>query len=702
MAIDSTRLRRMAALPLLALALTLGGCAAQMAYRDGRELAAQDKIEAALVKLQEAAAKDPSNAQYRATYLQLRDRHASRFVEQGLREVEQGKPDLARVDFQRALSIDPGNERARQGLQFLEADARHTRRMQEAQAAFDRKDYAAARQALDTVLTERPDYQPARSLLAKLDEADSPAPVEAALASAFKQPVTIEFRDAPLRQVFEVLSRRSGLNFLFDKDVKTDQRTSIFLKNSTVEAAIDSLLLTNQLEQRVMDGNTILIYPNVAAKTKEYQQMVVKTFYLANAEAKSVGNTLKTILKSRDVVVDEKLNLVIVRDSAEAIKLAEKLVALQDVAEAEVMLEVEILEVNRSRLTDLGLSWPASLTFAPIQDAGGAPLTIAELKGLSSYNTGVSGLSATVNANRTVGDTNLLANPRIRVRNKEKAKVLIGQKVPNITTTVSPGSGGFASESVNYVDVGLTLNVEPTIYLNNEVGIRIALEVSNIVDKQTTKAGTVAYQIGTRQASTFLQLHDGENQVLAGLINNEERSSGSHIPGLGDIPVLGRLFGSHSDDNQKSEIVLSITPHLVRSLQRPAASSSEFAAGTETSFRRRPDPVPAVRAERPPGRVGTVAPAVQPGVNTGVPNLPPQTPAVVSPANAPAAVQPPADGKTEPSPAAVGNPAGSTDTATAPMPGTPEVTQPQPLPPSTSVVNPVQSPATSTATKARK
>ncbi|HZX27282.1 MAG TPA: secretin N-terminal domain-containing protein [Telluria sp.] len=674
----SPRLRRAAALPLMA--LLLSGCAAQMAYREGRELAAQDKIEAALVKLQEAAQRDPTNAQYRTAYFQLRDRHAARFAEQGRRELEEGKTDLARSDFQRALAVDPGYEMARQGLLALEADARHARRMQDAQAAYERKDYAAARVLLDAILTERPGYEPARKLQAQIDEVDAQSPAEATLASAYKQPVTIEFRDAPLRQVFEVLSRRSGLNFLFDKDVKTDQRTSIFLKNSTVEAAIDSLLLTNQLEQRVMDGNTILIYPNVAAKQKEYQQMVVKTFYLANAEAKSVANTLKTILKSRDVVVDEKLNLVIVRDSAEAVRLAEKLVALQDVPEAEVMLEVEILEVNRSRLTELGVSWPGKVTLAPLETAEGGPLTLAGLHSLNSYNTGVSGVSAVVNANRTVGDTNLLANPRIRVRNKEKAKVLIGEKVPNITTTVSPGSGGFASESVNYVDVGLTLNVEPTIYLNNEVGIRIALEVSNIVDKQTTKSGTVAYQIGTRQASTFLQLHDGENQVLAGLINNEERSSGSHVPGLGDVPILGRLFGTRSDDSQKTEIVLSITPHLVRAVQRPAASASEFVAGTETSFRRRPDPLP-VRVERPaprPGQTGNVGSAVRPEANTGVPNLPPQTPVSVSPPPAPAAGQ-----------AAV---------PTAPMPGTPSTTVPVPLPPSISVVNP-QTPAESNHTK---
>ena len=168
-----------------------------------------------------------------------------------------------------------------------------------------------------------------------------------------------------------MIARHSGLNFLFDKDVKTDQRTSIFLKNSTVEAAVYYLLMTNQLERQVMDGNTILIYPNVAAKQKEYQEMTVKTFFLANADAKNVANTLKTILKSRDVVVDEKLNLVILRDSPEAVKLATQLVALQDVPEPEVMLDVEVLEMQRNRLLDLGIDWPTSLALRAAADVGG-------------------------------------------------------------------------------------------------------------------------------------------------------------------------------------------------------------------------------------------------------------------------------------------------------------------------------------------
>jgi general secretion pathway protein D len=611
----------------LAVTLLLSGCAGQMAYREGNELVAQDKVEAGLVKYRQAVAADPANAAYKSAYLRARDDTTNRLLTQADREIADGKPLLALQDYQRVLAIDPVNDRARAGLRQVDADRRHAVLLEDARTAVERKDYEAARQKLNAILGERPSHEPAHQLLAEVNEKTAVAPSDAALAQAFKSPISLEFREAPLKQIFEVIARHSGLNFLFDKDVKTDQRASIFLKNSTVESAVYYLLMTNQLERQVMDGNTILIYPNVAAKQKEYQEMTVKTFYLANADAKTIANTLKTILKSRDVVVDEKLNLVILRDSPEAVKLASQLIALQDVAEPEVVIDVEVLEVQRNRLLDLGVDWPTSLSFAPLTSAGGAALTIDQLRGLNSGNIGVTGVSAVAIAKKTDGDANTLANPRIRVRNREKAKVVIGDKLPTVTTTVSGGIGGFASSSVNYVDVGLTLNVEPTIYLNNEVGIRISLEASTLVDTVVTN-GTTAYRIGTRSAATMLQLKDGENQVLAGLIKNDERSSATRLPGLGDLPIVGRLFGSQQDTRDKTEVVLSITPHLVRNIQRPPTASSEFSAGTEASFRRRPD-----GAARPPAQLPAPAGARVPAGPPGAPVAAPASQGAMVPAS---------------------------------------------------------------------
>jgi general secretion pathway protein D len=253
------------------------------------------------------------------------------------------------------------------------------------------------------------------------------------------------------------------------------------------------------------------------------------------------------------------------------------------------MLEVEIIEIKRARLMELGIQWPSQLTLSPLQ-IGGVPLMMSDLKTI--YDTARKGIipeniqagigNVVINARKEDQDGNILANPRIRVRNKEKAKVQIGDRVPVITTTST--STGFVSESVNYVDVGLKLEVEPTIYLDEEVSIKINLEVSNLVREILSKSGTLSYQIGTRGVNTVLRLKDGETQILAGLISDEDRSTANKVPLLGELPIAGRLFGSQKDDSQRSEILLSITPRVVRSIRRPSLLAAEFDSGTENSI----------------------------------------------------------------------------------------------------------------------
>jgi general secretion pathway protein D len=574
--------------------LLLSGCAAQLAYREGRDLVERGQGSAALVKFEEAANLDKGGAQYRIAVLQTREALVNAALVEAEAERSANRTAGALAAFNRVLVIQPNNSRALDGIKALDDAKRHTKWLALAQAAIDKKDNKESQLWLRMIVLENPQHVQAQALL-QLSDADAPRipSLQAnTLANAYRKPITIEFKDAQLKTVFEVLSRTSGLNFILDKDIRADQKISIFLKNSTIEAALNLTLLTNQLEQRTLDANTVMIYPNTQAKQKDYQPLVIKSFYLANAEAKNVANTLKSLLKTRDVVVDDKLNLLIVRDSPEAIRLAEKLVALHDVREAEVMLEVEVLEVKRTRLMDLGVRWPDQLGLTLLPSTTGGLLNLLDLKNLytaAKTSAPIDGekIGATVgginiSAKKVDTDANILANPRIRVRNREKAKILIGERVPNITTTST--STGFVSESVNYVDVGLKLDVEPTIYVDSEVGIKISLEVSNIISQLQTKSGSIAYQIGTRTAQTVLRLKDGENQILAGLISNEERSTGNKIPGLGDIPIAGRLFGNQADDGSRTEIVLSITPRILRNIQRPDAATMEFDAGTENSL----------------------------------------------------------------------------------------------------------------------
>lgn len=580
----------------LVVAFCLIACAGSPAFREGRELAAEGRLDAALPKFKKAADDDPNNPEYRATYLRTRDFLFARWVEQATLAQREGKIEVAEKTYRRLLEEDPNNVRARDGLAEIARDARHTALLVDAETFLKRQDFEAASARLRTILSENPDHQRALELKRSIAEKTTPVVTQPQLADGLNKPLTIEFKDAQLRQVFEILSRTSGLNFVFDKDVKGEQRTTIFLKKSSVQEALNLLMLTNQLEYRVLDANSVLIYPNASAKLKDYQPLSVRTFHLSNVDAKTASNTLKTILRTKDLVVDEKQNLIIMRDTVDAIRMAEKLLAVQDQAEPEIMLEVAILEVSRNRLIDLGIQWPGQISLAPLANADGN-VTVNTLRHLSGNTIGVTVSPVTIRANKQDGEVNILANPRIRARNRETAKILIGDRIPNITSTAN--STGFVAENIQYVDVGLKLEVQPTVNADNEVAIKISLEVSSVVEQIQTKSGSLAYRIGTRTASTLLKLRDGENQVLAGLIRNEESSTGNRIPGLGDIPLAGRLFGSQRDNLDKTEIVLSITPRLIRNARRPDFNLLEFESGTESSLKSRPEGIPLPSAGAP-------------------------------------------------------------------------------------------------------
>jgi len=582
------------------LSVLLLACAAPMVPKEPAVEPARDDTGAALDNLRDRANANPRSTEHLKAYLQAREASTSAWLAQAERLQAEGRTNDAAALYRRVLAVHPGNDLALRGLRLMERQALAKTLIEEARRGLLQRDWAQARSNLDAALRAHPGSAEGLALQIELARQSSQPKAEARLSEAYRKLISIEFKEVPLRQIFEIIAKTSGLNFVFDKDVKLDQKASIFLKDSTVEDALYFLLLSNQIEQQAMNANTVLIYPGTVAKLKEYQELSVRTFQLVNTDAKAVAANIKTLLKGRDVVADDKLNMLIARDTPDALRVIEKLVALHDVAEPEVMLEVEILEVSRSKLSELGVRWPDSLSLTPLASDTAVGLTLQDLRDLNSTTIGatLSGIKLNLKSENT--GVNILANPKIRVTNREKAKVLIGDRVPVVTVTTSP-TGGFA-ESVTYLDIGLKLDVEPVIYRGNDIVIKIALEVSSLVDTKVTKAGTVAYTLGTRNANTTLRLRDGENQILAGLINDEDRRSANKLPGLGDMPAVGRLFGSAVDDGKKSEIMLSITPRLVRNVYRSDAGMLEFSSGTEGSLR-----------ERPPANVSL--PAVAPVVN---------------------------------------------------------------------------------------
>ena len=393
--------------------------------------------------------------------------------------------------------------------------------------------------------------------------------------------ISLEFQDASLKSVFDVISRVSGLNFIFDKDIKTELKVTIFVKNTTIEDAVKLMLATNQLGQEVLNENTVLIYPNTPAKIRDYQKQVVKSFYLANADVKKTLEMVKTILKTKDVFIDEKMNLLVMRDTSEVIRLAEKLIATADLPEPEVELEVEILEINTNQQTNLGLQFPQKLS-ASLGNAGSFTQTQWENRNSDFVSLKITDPAFALNLQALDTNTTLLANPRIRVKDRVKAKIHIGQRLPVLTTVSTAGVG--SAESVSYIEVGLKLDVEPSIRLDDEVDMKVSLEVSSVNQTITLPSGSQVYQLGTRNADTALRLKDGETQVLAGLIQNNESSSINKLPGLGDVPLFGRLFSNDNDSKTKTELVLLITPHIVRNVIRPDEIYSEFPSGTESAI----------------------------------------------------------------------------------------------------------------------
>jgi len=648
-----TNVWRRASGALLILTL-IAGCAADRLHREGLAAIERGDYEAGVAQLNQAVTRDPANMAYRLDFEARRESAVQSLIAAGDNARRAGQLDAAAALYRRVLAIDPSNDRARHGLEGIEGDRRHGGALEAAHKEFDAKDYDAAESKVRAVLQEDPGYVPAQELAAAINVARGPITVAPRLQTRENRKVTLQLRDAPTKMVFEVLQRETGINFILDKDVKSDTKTSIFVQDVPVEEAIDLVLDQNQLARQILADNMVMIYPNTAAKQKDYEQQIVRTFYLTNATPKDVEGMLKSVLAVKTLFIDERANVLVMRDTPDVVRMAEKLVASVDVAEPEVMLELEVLEISRSRVQDLGIQYPgsATLSLSPLGAATtGTTAGQMVLSDLSHQNSDTIKFSpspsVTVNAMKQAGLVNTLASPRIRARNKEKAKILIGQREPVITNSVTPTAAGapVVTGSVQYLDVGLTLEVQPTIYLDTDVAVKISLEVSSILKQVTTASGTIAYEIGTRNANTLLRLKDGETQILAGLIQDTDTRNFSSIPGLGDIPILRHLFGEHHLDREKTEIVLSITPRIIRMQPRAASDTTEFWYGSESRTRSRPYTTSGA-TETHPARPEAAAPGPSPGINTapgGAP-VPSSSPQPVNPSVAPSSVSAPLSG----------------------------------------------------------
>ena len=554
-----------------------------IAFDDGQKLIANGQFERGLQKLEQAAREEPTNREIRTVLIRARDEVIGKLFFEADNYRFSGNLDKANESYQRILNTYPFHERAKEGIDLIAMERGHIAAVNTAKDFLISGEIAKAETLVRAVLQENPQQTHARQLIAEINSRLSrPEVTNLALESAFKKTVTMEFKDTDLKSVFEIMARTAGINFVFDKDIRQDTKISVFVRNNTIEDILKLILMTNQLAYKVLNNNSLLIYPNTPAKQKDYLELVVRSFHIAHTDVKQMVAMVRGIVKAKDIYVNEQLNLFIMRDTLEAIRLTERLVSLNDLAEPEVMLDVAILEVSRTNDFLLGPKLPQSVTFSaagvPVAGpAAGALLSQFGFDGLRSF--GMSN-QAVIDFMHNISVGDVLANPRIRVSNREKAKIHVGEKRPFFTANIQPGINSVVTSTPTFIDLGVKLDVEPRIGLNDDVTMKITLEVSSSTVNIQGPAGANAPLVVTRNAETILTLKDGETQVLAGLINDSDTNTVQGLAGLLNIPGLDRLFSSQSVKRAKTEVVLLITPRIIRNIAKPTNQEREHHFGT--------------------------------------------------------------------------------------------------------------------------
>ena len=579
---------------MVIMSFVLAGCAinnktflrSSEALDEGQELILNGEYVLGLQKLEQAAQEQPENKEIQTVLMRQRDEVPMRMVFNANNIRLSGDLEAAEEMYNHILEFFPGYERARLGLEALALERHHIASLEYAEELLALNDVVSAEKTVRAVLQENSEQPHARQLIKQISTLIARTESTGlTLETAFKKPFTIEFRDTELKAVFEIMAKTAGINFVFDKDIRQEAKMSIFVRDNSVEDILNLILMTNQLAYKVLNDNSLLIYPNTPAKRKEYEELIVRSFPIAYTDVKQMVAMVRGLVKAKDIYVNESLNLFIMRDTLEAIRVVERLVALNDFPEPEVMLELVILTVVRDNTFALGPNLPTSVTFGAAIDAAGVPIvsTATQLSkfgfdGLESFATSS---TAAINFSHSLTNADLLANPRIRVKNREAAKIHIGDKEPIFTSNVT-GVNAVVTVTPTFLDLGIKLDVEPIIGLNNDVTMKVTLEVSSVngsVDAPGETGGSVP-RIRTSNAETLLTLKDGETQVIGGLIEDNENTTVGGLAGLINIPGLDRLTSGQDIKRSKRELILLITPRVVRNITQPTNLESEFHFGT--------------------------------------------------------------------------------------------------------------------------
>lgn len=573
----------------------LAGCASPE-IKQAHRLAEEGKWDQAVAAYQDAQRKAPFDEKIQRQLDKAKIAAATDHYALGKLAFENHRLADALHEFKLALGLDPSKAE----YHAMIADALRLKESQEQlQAAKKLQNLGRVEESL-TALERAVELDPTQTTA--LDSITELTKQQRA-AKTFggsEEPLTLRFQDAKLKEVFDILARTANVNVLFDKDVR-DEPITIFIKDLPFDEALHLILNTNGLIAKKVAPDTILVMPNNNQKQAQYQDLMMRTFYLANAKAKDAVNLVRTMLDSKKIHVDDKVNAIVVRDEPAKLQLAEKLLFAIDQREPEVELDVEVLEVNRTKSMKYGINFAKQLGFGITNGTGGistAPTTF-NLNQLMALNpqSYLFTLPASMLTDffKQQSDARTLASPKLRVLNNKAAAINVGDKQPILlsTTNVLPGQAATGAvpttstvTSIEYKDVGVKLTVEPSINALDEIAMKLKIEVTRLGDQVILQASPEIkqFKFGTRMAETFLMMRNDETIVLGGLIQGEDRKNRSTVPILGDIPYLGELLTATTVDRVETEVVLTITPRIVRSLTTPPIADQAFWSGTDQTY----------------------------------------------------------------------------------------------------------------------
>jgi general secretion pathway protein D len=575
-------------LPLLAFAaVILAGCPkANTDYNEGRKAEALQDYDTALVHYDKALRTEPTNAEYKLRAMHARYEDAQFHLDQGTKALQKGDLQLALTEFQKSQALDPSNTAADQQLKKT-------------------MDLLAAKTAASIPRAVDPNA---------MDDADlTKAPPQ--LKPMSLDPINLKMTN-DARVVFETIAKLAGLSVIFDPDF-TSRRITADLPNVTLEQALDDISLESKSFWKPLSGSVIFVAPDTPQKRKDVEDEEVRTFYLSNTltpqDLTEVVTGLRQLLDLRRVQQVNAQNAIVIRDTPDRLALASKIIRDIDKAKPEVLLHVQVVTASVDRLRDLGIlpGQSVSVAFTPrtaLQPNSGTTstgttsttststvnatqITLDNLRNLSGADYSATLPGATANAILTDNKTRIIQDPEVRVSDGEKATLKIGSRVPVATGSFQTGGVGVSAAATisplvntqyQYIDVGVDVDVTPRVHPDGDVSMKLSIEVSSITG--TSNIGGINQPvIGSKKVEHDIRLKDGEVSVLGGLIERTETKNQNGIPGFAQVPGLKYLFSDNSNEVEEDEVLIVLTPHIIRFPSIEADNLQTVAAGTDSN-----------------------------------------------------------------------------------------------------------------------